>query len=177
MMPIGPLMIEHRLIERMISLMKQELQNIEKDHQVNPQFVETATHFIKTYADRCHHGKEEDILFRELGKKAISENHRKIMNELIGEHEWGRETTAKLMDANMRYKDGNKAALSEIRDCLEQLTRFYPEHIEKEDEHFFIPVMDYFSEPEKEDMLKEGFEFDSNLIHQQYADMVSGWEQ
>ncbi|MFP4088176.1 MAG: hemerythrin domain-containing protein [Desulfobacteraceae bacterium] len=177
MMPIGPLMIEHRLIERMITLMERELQSIEKENRVNDQFVEAATRFIKTYADRCHHGKEEDILFRELEKKPISENHRKILNELIGEHEWGRETTASLVDANHRYRNGDETALSEIRNCLQQLLSFYPKHIEKEDRHFFIPVMDYFSDSEKEAMLKEGYEFDSALIHQQYADMVSGWEE
>jgi hemerythrin-like domain-containing protein len=177
MMPIGPLMIEHRLIERMIALMKRELQHAEKEKQVNARLVESATHFIRAYADRCHHGKEEDILFRELKKKEISKEHKKILNELVQEHKWGRETTAKLVDANSRYGRGDEEALAEIAHCIRLLNDFYPKHIEKEDKHFFLPVMKYFSEQEKEAMLKEGYEFDSTLVHQEYADMVSTWEE
>ncbi len=36
-----------------------------------------------------------------------------------------------------------------------------------------IRKMVYFSEHEKEAMLKEGYESDSGLIHQEYSDMVS----
>ncbi len=38
------------------------------------------------YADRTHHGKEQDILFRDLEKKELSPNHTKIMGELLEEH-------------------------------------------------------------------------------------------
>ena len=62
----GPLMIEHRLIERMISIIKDALIQIESTQEVDPVFVDTAVDFIRTYADRTHHGKEEDILFRDL---------------------------------------------------------------------------------------------------------------
>jgi hemerythrin-like domain-containing protein len=92
-MPIGPLMIEHRLIERMIEVMKRQLQEWETEPTMDPSFIETAVDFIRTYADRCHHGKEEDILFRDLSKKPISGNHKRIMEELVEEHRWGRRTT------------------------------------------------------------------------------------
>ena len=36
---------------------------------VDPVFIDTAVDFIHTYADRCHHGKEEDILFKALAAK------------------------------------------------------------------------------------------------------------
>jgi hemerythrin-like domain-containing protein len=170
-------MIEHRLIERMIALMKREVQEAEKENQINARFVEAATHFIKAYADRCHHGKEEDILFRELKKKDISEEHKKILGELVEEHQWGRETTGRLTDANERYGKGDQEAFSEILHHIRLLIDFYPKHIEKEDKHFFLPVMEYFSDHEKEAMLIEGHEFDSTLIHEEYADMVSAWEE
>lgn len=172
MMPIGPLMIEHRLIERMIKLMEKEVSRIGTENKVNPEFIETVIHFIRTYADRCHHGKEEDILFRELKKKEISKEHRKTMQELIEEHDWGRKTTAKLVDANNRYMQGDEDALPVILVSIQDLIEFYPTHIEKEDKHFFLPVMEYFTEEEKDAMLAEGFEFDSNLLHEEYETSV-----
>ena len=90
MMPVGPLMIEHRLIERMIRIMQVNLESINKEGKVDSAFVNTAVDFIRTYADRCHHGKEEDILFRDLTKKKMSDEHQRVMQELIEEHKMGR---------------------------------------------------------------------------------------
>ncbi len=176
MMPIGPLMIEHRLIERMIALMEEALNRLEKEGGIDTRFIERATQFIKSYADRCHHGKEEDILFRELRKKPVSKEHERIMNELVEEHRWGRTTTGRLVDANAAYRKGREEELATISDCLRDLVDFYPRHIKKEDKGFFLPVMDYFTQEEKDAMLKEGEAFDSRLLHEEYESLISELE-
>jgi len=177
MMPIGPLMIEHRLIERMIEVMKRQLQRWERGENVDHSFIETAVDFIRTYADRCHHGKEEDILFRDLSKKSVSSDHKRIMQELVEEHRWGRKTTGRLAEANEAYRNGAAEAASTILECVEALVEFYPKHIEKEDRHFFLPIMDYFNKEEKDGMLNEEYEFDRVLIHEIYRDSVKKEEK
>lgn len=177
MMPIGPLMIEHRLIERMIEVMKRQLQRWEGEGKADPSFIETAVDFIRTYADRCHHGKEEDILFRDLSEKPISNDHKRIMDELVVDHRWGRKTTGRLVEANESYWKGDAEAFSTILDCVKSLVEFYPKHIEKEDRHFFIPIMDYFSKEEKDAMLNEEYDFDRVLIHDIYRDYVTKAEE
>ena len=177
MLPIGPLMIEHRLIERMINILKAELEKIEKLKEVNPFFIDLSVDFIRTYADQTHHGKEEDILFRELKKKKLNSEHLKIMNEIIEEHKFGRKTTKELVEAKDRYINGEAEALKVIIERIKTLTNFYPKHIEKEDKHFFIPVMDYFTEKEKENMLIEGQIFDRKMIHRKYNHLVNTFEQ
>jgi hemerythrin-like domain-containing protein len=177
MMPIGPLMIEHRLIEKMIAVMKKNLKTIEEKSHITPGFIETTVDFIRTYADRCHHGKEEDILFRELKKKTLSPQHRKIMEELIEEHVWGRKATKALLGAYTRSRQGNAESLSDVAAHLKALVDLYPEHIEKEDRHFFRPVMEYFTQEERDAMLEEGFAFDQKLIHEKYKDIVTNAEK
>lgn len=59
---------------------------------------------------------------------------------------------------------------------LGELVKFYPSHIEKEDKHFFIPCMGYFTPKEKDDMLQEFWTFDRNLIHEKYKQMVEKFE-
>ena len=73
MLPIGPLMIEHRLIEKMLALIQRAIDRGEQQNRINPEFIDLAVDFIRMYADRCHHGKEEDILFRDLTKKPLSD--------------------------------------------------------------------------------------------------------
>ena len=177
MLPIGPLMIEHRLIERNIKVLKVELKRIRDLNELNPIFIDKSVDFIRVYADQTHHGKEENILFRELLKKSISEEHKKIMNELIEEHKFGRKTTGELVKAKDDYVKGNQNSINIIVDKIYVLINFYPKHIEKEDKHFFIPVMKYFTKEEQDAMLEEGQEFDRRMIHRKYNNLVHDLEE
>jgi len=172
----GPLMIEHRLIERMLSAIRDVLAKIESEHSVDPVLVDIAVDFIRVYADRTHHGKEEDILFRELTNKALSSEDRRVMNELIEEHVFGRQATKALVDANTRYRNGDEAALTEIADKLKTLIEFYPRHIEKEDKVFFPSSRTYFTDKEDQAMLAEFWEFDRKMIHEKYKSIVEEFE-
>ena len=71
MMPIAPLMIEHRLIERMVKLMGRHVGMISSSSRADTHFIGSAVDFIRVYADRCHHGKEEDLLFPLLQQKGM----------------------------------------------------------------------------------------------------------
>jgi len=165
-------MIEHRLIERMISLTKGRLERVREQKEVDPVFIDVAVDFFRTYADRCHHGKEENILFRDLAKKQLSEEHKKIMDELIEEHIYARKTVKTLEVSKENYVQGQKGALEDIINILKQLIDFYPIHIDKEDRHFFAPSMGYFSKKELDDMLQEFWEFDRKMIHEKYKEIV-----
>jgi hemerythrin-like domain-containing protein len=172
MKPIGPLMIEHRLIERMVKLLTAELGNIKKTSEVNTSLINAGVDFFHTYADKTHHGKEEEILFRELTQKQLSVEDKKMMQRLIQEHIWAREAVSKLSAANGRYSEGDEVALKVMIYEIEKLVQFYPVHIEKEDQHFFIPVLDYFSKEEQRAMLDEFWVFDRNMIHEKYQKIV-----
>ncbi|MCK9362009.1 MAG: hemerythrin domain-containing protein [Syntrophales bacterium] len=172
----GPLMIEHRLIERMLSVIKGVLAKIESKHTVDPVFVDIAVDFIRVYADRTHHGKEEDILFRELNKKALKAEDSQIMKELIKEHLFGRQTTQALVEANNLYRKGDETALADIAANFKTLAEFYPRHIEKEDKIFFPSSRTYFTDEEDQAMLAEFWEFDRNMIHEKYKSLVEGFE-
>lgn len=168
MQPIGPLMIEHRLIERAVPIMQREVKRLEKEKTMNRGFVSEIVDFFRTYADHCHHGKEEDILFKALSKKKISAEHKRIMEELLSEHVYGRKVVGQLLEA----KDATG-----IVDQLKKLIELYPKHIEKEDKHFFIPVMKYFNTQEQKTMLGQMWEFDKKLIHEKYEQILKGMEE
>ena len=176
-LPIGPLMIEHRLIERMIDVMRKQIDRIQEKGAVDPKFIETATNFIRIYADQCHHGKEERILFRDLDKKALNPEDKSLMEELIEEHKLGRKLTGQLVEANEKYKNGDNAVIMTIVNIIQQLVSFYPKHIEKEDKHFFKSAMTYLTKEEKDAMLEEEYEFDRNYIHVVYKDIVARAEE
>jgi hemerythrin-like domain-containing protein len=171
MKPIGPLMWEHRLIEKMLAVAGREEQKIREHRKVDPVFIDTVVDFIRTYADRTHHGKEEDILFRDLANKKMSSEHARIVDELVAEHKYGRSLVVRLVEAKNRYLAGEET-LSEIASTLADLVAFYPRHIEKEDKHFFFPILNYFSAEEQDGMLREFSEFDRRMIHEKYRKVL-----
>jgi hemerythrin-like domain-containing protein len=177
MLPVDLLMQEHRIIERMIPPIKKEIARMEETKEVNPNFIDVTVDFIRTYADHCHHGKEEGILFRELAKKGLSEEHATIMKELIEEHVYGRKTARNIESAKESFVNGNPEALKDVRKFLNDLAEFYPKHIEKEDKKFFYPVMKYFTPQEQETMLQQCWEFDRKLIHEKYTKTIGEMEK
>lgn len=177
MKPIGPLMIEHRLIERMIALLDGALGSMKKKMEVNPDLINGGVDFFRMYADRTHHGKEEEIFFRDLSMKELSAEHKTMMERLIQEHIWARQAVAKLDAANSRYAQGDRDALQEMIYELEKIVTFYPVHIEKEDRDFFLPVMNYFSKQEQDAMLEEFWVFDRGMIHEKYRKIVEDEER
>ncbi len=177
MKPIGPLMWEHRLIEKMLGAMMRHMDKAEKDKTIHPVVVDAAVDFIRTYADRTHHGKEEEILFRDLALKDLTADFKKTMQELLDEHQWGRKTTGRIVAAKESYLAGNEGKLSEIISLTRDLGSFYPRHIEKEDKHFFFPCQDYFTKAEQEKMLSEFWEFDRKMIHEKYNKVFDEYSQ
>ncbi len=177
MKPIGPLMHEHRLIERMIAVIGQRKDAMARDRKVDTVFIDTAVDFIRIYADRTHHGKEEDILFRDLAKKKMGIDHTQIMQELLDEHVFARNTTRELVAAKQDWIAGNTDSITIIIDRITTLIDFYPEHIRKEDKEFFFPILDYLSTDEQNAMLAEFYEFDRRMIHDKYRLVVESFEK
>jgi hemerythrin-like domain-containing protein len=177
MEPIGVLMKEHRLIERMLRIIELERNEMKKSGKMDANFLETTIDFFRIYADKNHHGKEEDILFQALDKKKITFGHRRLMSQLIEDHKTGRNIVNGLDNARKRPLNNDSRACSEIVTLLNRLLTLYPKHIEIEDKHFFYPTMTYFTEEERDQMLDEFEEFDAQINHEKYQHMIEEFER
>ena len=173
----APLMKEHRLIERMLATVERGLAEIKATHRIDPLFVDAATDFIRTYADRTHHGKEEDILFAELGRRRLSDDDRQALDELVADHFFARRTTQAIVAANEQYRHGDVEALPAIVSGLRTLCDFYPPHTAKEDKAFFPAARAYFSDGEDLALLARFQDFDRAMIHEKYSLVVERLER
>lgn len=126
------LMEEHQLILRMITLLEHNSTRMEHGNFSEWKFFADALDFIRTFADRYHHAKEEDVLFLALEENGMPAQRSPIEAMHI-EHEQGR--------AHVRAMDGAlqqiEAGITEQVPALAQHARAYAEllreHIEKED--------------------------------------------
>ena len=174
---IGALMQEHRLIERVVRLMQEEMERVNRGEEPDLGLIGSFIEFIHSYADLVHHGKEEDILFKSLAEKPLTPEHRNIMNGLIADHESSRNSVATLLSAKNAYAAGNPGVKSEIVSRLNNLVKLYPGHIATEDKQFFFPTLEYFTRQERDSLLLQGREFDRKFIHDQYRLMVEELEK
>ncbi len=172
MMPIGPLMIEHRLIEQVIEILRVNMERENRSRILEANFIDATVDFIKTYADRTHHGKEEEILFRELKNKQLGEDDSRIMAELTHDHVLTRSIVKGLAEARDGYISGSAEGGTAIREGFARLVQIYPGHIRKEDKVFFPSAMKYLNAEEQDKMLEDMRAFDRQMIHEKYRLVV-----
>jgi len=169
MKPAGILMIEHRLIEKVLLLVDREIERIEERLAIDKHFLKSVVDFIRTYADKIHHGKEEDILFEQLKAKAMDAHDTAVMAELDEEHVVARRVVSELVQAETEYFSGDRPQIEVVKQKLAFLVNFYPVHIAKEDKDFFPKTQRYFTAEELDRMLEEFRVFDSGWDKEKYS--------
>jgi len=173
---IESLMEEHRVIRSTLTVFQTEIEKIREQRRVDYNSIDISIDFVRTYTDLIHHGKEENILFRELAKKDLTAEHARIMHELIMEHKYSRSIVRKWMAATERYFEGGDTTQG-IIDCLQELTVFYPKHIMKENQYFFGDVPAYFTPKEQNEMMREFDEFENKVLRWKYRKVQSTLEE
>jgi hemerythrin-like domain-containing protein len=173
MKPRGQLMIEHRLIEKLLGAAARLAGGITQE-TYDPVLIDTIVDFIKTYADRTHHGKEEDILFHKLSERKVQGDDLTVMKELIDEHRQAREKVKAITELNERYRNGDTKVVLQIKEIILWLADFYPVHIAKEDKDFFPKSEKYFNDEELVAMLEDFWTFDRQMIHEKYQGILKG---
>lgn len=84
---------EHQALLHALELVDalcQRLRHPELGRTVDPQDLLQLTGFFREFADRCHHGKEEDLLFPALAKAGLNPPG-ELQPALLAEHEQGRQ--------------------------------------------------------------------------------------
>ena len=118
---------EHKLILRMVTLVEQNTARLEEGTFRNWQFYLDAVDFIRNYADRFHHAKEEDILFVALIKNGMPEKQSPI-EAMHMEHDEGRSHVRAIEEAAQKALAGETGRLPSLWSTL-KVTQNYCEDI------------------------------------------------
>ena len=99
------LVAEHRLILRMLAVLERNAALTGAGSYRNYGFYLDAVDFIRNYADRFHHAKEEKILFEALVANGMPREHSPVAAMLL-EHEHGRRFARALKEAARKAAAG-----------------------------------------------------------------------
>ena len=89
MKPTEELKIEHQAIKRMLKVMAGACGRLDRGAAVDAGHLESIVDFIQIFADQCHHGKEEDLLFPAMDEAGFSGEQGPIA-VMLAEHAQGR---------------------------------------------------------------------------------------
>jgi hemerythrin-like domain-containing protein len=126
------LVAEHTLILRMLALLERNAPRTAAGEYTNWQFYLDGVDFIRSYADRFHHAKEEDVLFAALVTNGMPREHSPVAAMLL-EHDQGRAYVRAMEEATLQAKAGNTEARQAIADNALAYVALLWEHITKED--------------------------------------------
>jgi hemerythrin-like domain-containing protein len=147
---------EHEGIKLMFQILDKLCEKLKTHGELNTDHLGDILEFFKVFVDKCHHGKEEDLLFPAMAQAGIP-RHGGPIGVMLAEHEMGRGYVRLIQAALERYTSGDKTASDAIIDNAKGYIALMLGHIDKED-HVLYPMGDQRFSKEKDKALFEGFE-------------------
>jgi len=163
---------EHRIIQQVVGGMAVIIEKLESGKEIDPAVLTDLSEFMQTFGDKCHHGKEEDYLFKLLEKKGVPVSGCPLA-VLLHEHEKGRGLMADLKLTSETYIRTPRAGKEALIGTLRRLIELYPAHIWKEDYLLFPMTNKLLSESEQEELRAQFEQHDSEIG----IDVHHGFEQ
>ena len=156
MTPTEELMHEHQAILLMLRILERICQRLESRQSVCAEDLQRIVEFIQVFADRCHHSKEEDLLFVAMEHAGIP-RHGGPIEVMIHEHEQGRDCIRGLANSVAKHRAGNTEAAAQIVLNAREYIRLLSDHIDKED-NVLYPLADRFLSKETQRKLLKDFD-------------------
>ncbi len=141
---------EHDLILRGLSVLERAAARLAGGHPVAPETLAKLVGFFRNFADRCHHGKEEAMLFPALESAGLPRDGGPT-GVMCHEHEDGRALVQGIAAATARLAR-DPAAAREVVQHARQFVVLLRAHIEKENNVLFI-MADSILPPEDQEAL------------------------
>ncbi len=95
MKPTEMLKEEHKTIKVMLDILENVSKKISSGIEVNSEHLNQIIDFIKTFADKCHYGKKQDLLFPAIEESGVPKEGGPI-GVMLYEHELGRDYVRKM---------------------------------------------------------------------------------
>jgi hemerythrin-like domain-containing protein len=135
MYSIELLVEEHNNILRFNKVFRKVCTLVLRGEKVDTEDFRNMIDFVRNYADKHHHGKEEQILFKEMQLHLGAIGNKLITNGMLVEHDLGRLFIAELETAVNQYEEtpDENNRLDIIANAI-GYTKLLQRHIDKEND-------------------------------------------
>lgn len=148
------LMDEHRGIEVMLDVLDAVARKVATGKPADLGHLDGMMEFLSVFADKCHHGKEEEFLFPSLEAAGVP-NEGGPIGVMLSEHRKGRECIAGMKQGVAALKSGEKKGSALFADNAAAYTELLRQHIQKEDTVLFVMAGRCLSDAQDEELFRE----------------------
>jgi hemerythrin-like domain-containing protein len=178
MKPTDDLMNEHRVIERMLGVVSVACDRIDGGQEVERGLFVDAADFFKNFADKCHHSKEEKLLFERMQARGVSGEVGPIA-VMLREHQDGRAHVKKI--AELSGQKPSKKTMNDLTKASRSYIDLLSKHIQKED-NILYPLANQILTEEDQKELERGFEEVEQKVmgpgvHEKYHHLIEELEK
>ena len=157
MQPIKDLKMEHDAVQVTLRILDKICQRFElPGNELDLQHMDQLLDFYRVFVDKCHHGKEEKLLFPALEKIGVSHKGGPI-EVMLHEHQQGRNYVRIMVDAIDQFKKEDWTAADEFAKTAGEYINLLNQHIYKENNVLF-PLAEKHLTKEELVGLSQGFE-------------------
>jgi hemerythrin-like domain-containing protein len=157
MKPTEILSAEHRVIERVLGCLDKIADQASATGNLEADDARDAIDFLRNFADRCHHGKEEQNLFPAMEAQGFPSSNGPIA-VMLHEHDEGRAHILAMDESVVAAAGGEPEALHRFVDHARLYTRLLYQHIQKEDAILFV-LADRVLGPDEQQELLDRFQY------------------
>ncbi len=143
---------EHKAILKMLDTTEEVAARLKRGVAIAPETLSGLLEFFRTFADRCHHGKEEECLFPLLEQRGLPREGGPI-GVMLHEHEQGRELIRAMGETACQFAGGQKEAGVGWADAALAYAALLRNHISKENDVLFMMADRFLSEGDQSEMV------------------------
>lgn len=147
---------EHVYIKKVLVAIKRDCEQLVEGKDVDVNFYRKVIDFVRNFADKYHHQKEENMLFNIMAEKNEALKTGVIQGMLL-EHDLGRMYIRNLEDALNKYENGDKKQKAYIVANAISYALLLEGHIDKEDNAVYMTARKVLDKGTQE-KLKEEYE-------------------
>jgi len=171
---------EHKYIKRMLTVIRKLCYMIIKQASVDYNDFYAVIDFVRNYADKHHHGKEEAMLFNRMTAELGAAAQKLVTHGMLVEHDLGRMYMRELETAVGKVLQGDDEAKVDVIGSAMSYVDLLSRHIEKEDNVVYKFAKNNFSENTMLNIQKECDLFENNeesdVIRKKYISMIDEME-
>lgn len=166
---------EHAYIKKVLAAIKKDCEEMAYGKEIDTAFYRNVIEFVRNFADKYHHQKEEKKLFSIMADMDENLRNGPIMGMIL-EHDLGRSYIKNLAEALDKYESGDKNKKAYVLANALSYAVMLEKHIEKEDTAIYVMARRMLSKEVKENMDKEFNEIEddkSNIsLRKKYIDFA-----
>ena len=164
---------EHEKIMHVLELLKKIQGNGGLSEEARLKFYGELAYFLEVFADKCHHGKEENNMYHTLAPLG-DESEKVMIIALIEEHVEARALVREIKRA------AEAGSADEAAKAAEGYRILLHDHIRRENEEMF-PSVKYRIKDQQEDVMYEHFLAVEERtlgggVREKLDEMIKGWE-